>query len=113
MKHKMVFVDDEPNVVRVLKRLFTFVEINHCDICGEKGFENAVEHIRRYTATGVRNLDDDGVTRLAGGNVNFTLVFDGLGRINQKVHEHLVQLTKVADGLRKVPVGLGHFGLVF
>ena len=78
----------------------------------KKRFENPVQFILRNTAAGIGDIDDDNLPLPSGFNFDLPLFFDGLGRVDQKVHEDLVELAGVAHGLGDLSIGLFHGGLV-
>jgi hypothetical protein len=57
---------------------------------GEEGFEDAVDVFRRDAVSGIADADGHALAAAFGADGD-ALVLDGLGRIDQQVHEDLVQ----------------------
>src|SRR5690349_16751927 len=59
---------------------------------GKERFEDPVANFLRNTAAGIGNGNVDRIVVLPGSDCYFSLLFNGVGRIDEQVHEDLAQL---------------------
>lgn len=82
-------------------------------LCGEKGVENFFQIIRFYSAAGVADGYFSPPVGFLGGNLNLTLIFDGLGGIDEQVHEYLTELVSDTFNLRQLAKVFHDLGFLF
>ncbi len=70
----------------------------------EERFKYLLQFIRRYSGTGIGNTHKNILEISPRPDGNDSLFFNSMGGIYQHVHEHLIQLSKIAECLGQVSV---------